>query len=83
MDELKILWIKAFNKKETEELWKQGVDLDDWDYALVIPESALRKESNEPLEYGTDRLLTGCCENKWYRVLFRGKKVGMGVAYHS
>jgi len=86
---------------ENEALWDSGVNLDDWDYLLIVPESALStREDGEcretsfsecrPPYYGEAgythdlaRLLTGCCDNLWYTVAFRGKMVGMGVAYHG
>jgi len=78
---------------ENEALWDSGVNLDDWDYLLVVPESSLAiREGGKyrPPYYGEDgythdlaRLLTGCCDNLWYIVAFRGKTVGMGVAYHG
>lgn len=32
---------------------------------------------------GLSRLLTGCCDNTWYLINFRGKDVAIGVAYHA
>ncbi len=74
-------------------LWDQGVNLDDWDYMLVVPASALATNEGgdtRPLDYGEvgythdlECLLTGCYDNRWYVVAFRGSMVGIGVAYHG
>lgn len=87
----------SFDDKTTKSLWSQGVNLDDWDYAIIfdnpdeVIESFTDVDSYDRTErtawrakdYTIDRLLTGCCDNKWYEAEIDGKKVAIGIAYHS
>lgn len=82
-------------KKDIEALWDEGVNMDDWDYVLIVPAEALEidaalgnneepdKKYYAPKTYDLERLLTGVCDNRWYVVNFRGERVGVGVAYHA
>jgi hypothetical protein len=36
-----------------------------------------------PKDWQMERLLTGCCDNVWYKVGFRGEEMAIGVAYHA
>jgi hypothetical protein len=36
-----------------------------------------------PKNWQMGRLLTGCCDNVWYKVEFRGEEMAIGVAYHA
>ena len=81
--EFQILMITGLKDDERDELWKQGVFLDDWDYILVLPLEAMDTVALVPVSYQIERLLTGCCNNRWYTPVFRNKKVFMGVAYHA
>jgi hypothetical protein len=72
------------DEKECEYLWGAGVNLDDWDYMLIMeydPEKFAA--DNKPKSCTMERLLTGCCENKWYRLNFRGSERIIGIAYHA
>lgn len=72
-----------------DSLWKQGVCMDDWDYLLFIPnppaDFMIRDEDGDkPSSWYFQRLLTGCCDNKWYSVAdFNGRSGVVGVAYHA
>ncbi len=35
------------------------------------------------LDWTLDRLLTGCCSNRWYQIEWKGEKRAIGVAYHA
>ena len=76
-------------QEEMDYFWDKGICLDDYDYMLVCPPNIIKKVVDqeepcyEPISYTFERLLTGCFENKWYRVNFRGKKVALGIAYHA
>lgn len=86
---------KNITDEEVKSLWNQGVCMDDWDYILVCPVDALEAyEHVDEFEGGTltkyrpkgsnlDRLLTGACDNYWYKINFRGQEVALGVAYHA
>jgi hypothetical protein len=73
-----------------DSLWNQDVCMDDWDYMLFF-EAKFNCEFPEGWDavtlvpdYHIDRLLTGCCSNKWYPVEnFMGKKGFLGMAYHA
>lgn len=85
--------------EEVQELWDAGVCMDDWDYLILLPPSVLNEEPISytdwetgkekdgtrltPVDYNLERMLTGCCSNKWYRAVFRGEERAIGVAYHS
>ena len=77
-------------RPDIDALWNQGVNLDDWDYMLVVPADILEEselDSGEkdlqPQDWHIQQLLIGLCENKWYKVRFHGKTVGVGIAYHA
>lgn len=74
-----------------DSLWKQNVDMDDWDY-MIFFEAKYKAEfptgwddiTIEPKNYNVARMLNGCCRNKWYPVKdFMGKKGFLGIAYHA
>lgn len=81
-------------QEEMDYFWDKGICLDDYDYMLVCPSNIIKKvthnyegeepyEDYEPSSYTFERLLTGCCSNKWYKIEFRGKKAALGIAYHA
>lgn len=78
-------------RQEKDFLWDQNVNMDDWDYMLLLPSDTevtkytneYDKETVEPNNYEVNRLLTGCCSNRWYYITFRGDKYLAGIAYHS
>ena len=80
-----------FTREVCDCLWEQNVNMDDWDYMLFFPieyEASFPKGWDniqiQPSNYNIDRLLCGCCSNKWYPVTnFLGKKGFLGVAYHA
>lgn len=77
--------------EEFDSLWDQGVDLDDWDYILAFEEPskiAVQQEDEfntyyAPKSYTVERLLTGCCINRWYKANLFGKPRMIGIAYHA
>ena len=80
-------------REEIEALWAQEVDMDDWDYIIVIPEDrVMEKEDTDwkgnprkilvPEDYNIERLLRGS-DNRWYKATFRGKQVALGISYHA
>lgn len=129
----------TFTKEEIDHLWSQGVNMDDWDYAIICSPDVLEEEEYEEVEnewvffshipenereqfiireysdrngnsyrtydvdfskgnyepvtktykryickeYNLDRILTGCCSNKWYLIEWKGEKKAIGVAYHA
>lgn len=84
--------VDCFSDGEKEQLRSQGIDLDDWDYALLCDDLDLFEEAPEvytegityePKDWTLDRLLNGCCDNKWYKIKFNGKVVMAGFAYHA
>lgn len=85
----------SVNDELIQSLWDQNVCMDDWDYMLFFPDGfenwmdeAYRSRHfiNElrPKNSTLERLLTGCCFNKWYAVAnFNGRTGILGVSYHS
>lgn len=85
--------------EEIEEFWELGVNMDDWDYMLICPADAVREEKSDvydeyvgeifehtryiPCNWYLERMLTGCCDNTWYKVTYKGVDVAIGVAYHA
>lgn len=90
---------------DTDELSDQLIEMDDWDYLLVVDadwlESAsvpcvqIEYESIYPSfehEHPTRReitkdglpwsILNGVCKNEWHVAEFKGKRHGVGIAYH-
>lgn len=71
-----------------QELWDAGVNLDDWDYGVVLEGqnktmAAYLMESRME-EYPLHRLLSGQCSNEWYEVKSKyGKWYTIGMAYHA
>lgn len=79
---------KHLSEQEIEQFWLQGVNLDDWDYmVLVEPGSVWSHPEKLPEQIRGiegDMLLHGCSHNKWYEnVIWRGAFYDVGVAYHS
>ena len=74
---------------QIEKLWKQGIDMDDWDYLLFVPaayhtEFVKDGDGNiEPECFQLSRLLVGGCRNTWYEGKLYNKKGFIGVAYHA
>jgi hypothetical protein len=95
MVNLNFLLPKDITKEERDALWDAGVDMDDWDYMLIIPDKEITttKWTNHPdtppnhgpLNYWLEHYLLDASwrrKTEWYRVEFRGEQVGMGIAYH-
>lgn len=91
---MQIELITNLDRAETDALWDQGVNMDDWDYILVLPVETIREVDStdwegkpckeyEPTNLTVERLLTGCCANVFYKADFRGATVALGIAYHS
>lgn len=96
---IEILFPNTMSDSDYEYLSKQGVCLDDFDYALIFPSSITKKvifeedidglgniqkkECYNCNNHEIDGLLTGSYNNKWYKVKFRGKKKSIGIAYHG
>lgn len=83
-----------YTREEIRDFWDQGVDMDDWDYMILAPVDILEEVDatdwdGKPIKrlvpkgYTFERLLTGCCHNKWYKATFRGIEYAVGVAYHA
>lgn len=82
-----------YTREDIKELWDQGVDMDDWDYFILVPVGCVEEiDSTDwedkpikklvPKSYALG-LLIGGSENKWYKITFRGKEYAMGVACHA
>jgi hypothetical protein len=77
---------RELEKSEIEALWEQKVNMDDWDYMLVVSTDEMQIDSYGQVHsvYPLERLLSGCCSNEWYSpVRFRGNLVAIGIAYHA
>ncbi len=74
-----------------DSLWKQQINMDDWDYLLFFESENFLVECESrfthelhPKDYNISRLLTGCCCNKWRFIKdFMGRTGVVGVAYHA
>jgi hypothetical protein len=74
-----------------EAMWDQGIDLDDWDYAIILPISEMECSHHHdesvltwmPKHYLFHQMLHGCCNNEWYSFKWDGAEFGIGLAYHS
>lgn len=79
----------------SDELWGKKVNLDDWDYAIIIP---LQKQDIDILEYVDEyqkkvvepehtylqNLLRGCCSNDWFKIENKKNEWFLiGFAYHA
>lgn len=129
-----IQFVTEFSREDTDALWELGVNMDDWDYAIICPPEVVQEEEYEDTEtnwvwndhvpedqrvwprikdrhayyygdtpydkggyittnvmrkrwicpeYALDRMLTGCCSNKWYLIEWKGEKKAIGIAYHA
>lgn len=82
-----------YTREDTESFWDQGVNMDDWDYFILAPVDVLEEIDSTDYDdkpckkyvvpYELERLLTGCCNNTWYKASFRGVEYAVGVAYHA
>lgn len=81
---------KSLTDEDLKSLRDQDVCLDDWDYMIFV-ENCNYTETTDledrptivPEDTELERLLVGCCDNKWYMLTFRGKDGMLGVAYHA
>jgi hypothetical protein len=74
-----------FDKEQITAFQDAAIDMDDWGYAVFIPngEGLIDKELTYPAKY-LDRLLNGCWDNRWYNVTLLDRRHGLlGVAYHA
>lgn len=81
-------YLKGLLKMTSQEMWDAGMNLDDWDYGVVLEgylvtcSAYLMPTKKE--EYPLHRLLNGVCDNEWFEVTSKdGKKYTIGMAYHS
>jgi len=88
---MKIELITEFTEEETSYLWSVGVDLDDWNFAIIGEPEILEERLNEetgkmelkPVDYVLERILeVGSYDYKFYSVYFRGKKCAICVQYY-
>ena len=80
----------GLDRPDIDALWDQGVNLDDWDYMLIVPADTLQEAQDMdgeecwlPRDWYLGELLIGVFRNRWYKARFHGKVVGVGVAYHA
>jgi len=79
-----IEFIETFTREDSDYLWGSGIDLDDYDYALIMEYDPKKfRPDNSPISDYLTRMLMGCCENKWYRLKFKGSEKIIGIAYHG
>ncbi len=93
-----VLTSDELTEKDLKDFWAQDVCMDDWDYVVLAPVETIsfrlepRDKWDEPgppwieweqNEYTFERIMVGCCNNKWYKAKFRGEEYAVGVAYHS
>ena len=63
-----------------DELWDVGINLDDWDYGVIIEGKYKGIIKNT---YCLERLLQGCCDNVWEQIETPKGIFTIGMAYHS
>jgi hypothetical protein len=94
---MNLIFISSYDDltdEDVEFFWKQDVNMDDWDYIILAPVASIEEvdatdwngksiKKYVVCNYNLERLLTGCCDNKWYRATFRGVEYAVGVAYHA
>lgn len=71
---------KILGVKNTEEIWKLGICLDDWDYGFAVVGNKKKKIEND---YQLNNLLQGCFSNVWQIVKSSNGIFTIGMAYHS
>lgn len=71
----------GLKKDELQALEQQGVDMDDWNFAVIFDEKHFIADYEEP-EYCIARVLGWSYQVKYYRVELNGQQVGIGVQYH-
>ena len=74
--------IEEITGMKCEKLWK-FINLDDWDYALIVSGRITKKDMAEDSILSDEGygLLRGCCSNEWQYIEPINMTVGM--AYHS
>lgn len=75
-----LFFLQSFPERWDEDLARQGVQQDDYDYAILCDRKYLRASDGEL--YGPP-FLNGSCENRWYEVVLDGREWALGVAYHG
>lgn len=82
-------------EQERQSFRDQNIDMDHWNYMLIVPTNVLQKVTAENQDYYVgdwypmdkfwllSNLLPATYENKWFNnILFREKMVGVGIVYH-
>ena len=85
---IKLVAPGGLSRKEAEQLRDKGVKMNDWDYVLVVPASAMTVTESgdvQPRDWYNVRFLRApfcmrwMARNRWYRIHWHGKDVGIGV----
>jgi len=88
---MKLELITDFSNEETKILWNAGVNLDDWNFAVIGEEDSVvvrehwetKQPELKPADFTLERILeSGGYDYKCYLVEFRGKKCAICVQYH-
>jgi hypothetical protein len=88
---MKIELVTEFTKEETDYLWSVGVDLDDWNFAIIGEPDILEERPHwetgkpelRPTEFALERILeSGGYDYTCYSVDFREKRCAICVQYH-
>ena len=96
---MKFEFYEELSPEDTEYLWGQDVCMDDWDYLVITHDIDQFEEREEEEDYGYDskimvkrlyprswtleRLLNGCCDNRWQKLIWNNREAVIGIAYHA
>lgn len=80
-------------------LRSNNISVDDWDYILISQDLTLLNQFRtlnidethdytSPYEvrtenYQLNRLLNGCYDNMWYKIVYNNRETIVGIAYHG
>lgn len=70
--------LEHFEETDDLELEDHWDDIKKEYKTVAVPSKLL-----SPKDYTVSRLLTGCCDNTWYRIKWNNKDAIIGLAYHA
>ena len=89
---MKLELVTEFSHEETQQLWAAGVDMDDWNFAVIGDVDILEWQENwedskkmelKPKNWTLERIMETCGYNyKCYLINFCGKDCAICLQYH-
>lgn len=77
--------VGEFPRDVTDSLWDQGIDMDDWDYAILAAPDVLERSEDGDYRYPSSFVFGGLTAHYkfvWKVATIRDEQFALGIAYH-